>query len=370
MKKILFIVLSAILISLTSCGPSAEELQDLRLKSMRQENRIAFGNKVDSLASIGEYIRAFNLIDQAFRSYRRVSSVSASVYQICIDSIMIEYLDSAMSMEKSKEWRSALSYVDQIRLLKQKSTRTFIDEDSVSTSVYQICINSIITEYLDSAMSIEKPKGALQFLTKYKWFYINIDSLNTIADSLYDVIAKDKKRKEKEEKDFLYENENDKVVQKIAVFNNVDRVKSILSKNGIGDFGLWMSDGYEIDNRYLWFSSTPYFVIGNTRDINSNNIAYYLYGKHENVVNKVDLILNINNPKTAENALYKFHEISAMTFKSLGLEEPYGVRIAIMNRKEFTEKNEYYSIYIKNVKTKINTWHFIIELNYENIWRN
>ncbi len=144
---------------------------------------------------------------------------------------------------------------------------------------------------------------------------------------------------------------------KIEVFNNVNELKTVLSKNGIGALRNWRGD------ELGWFSSSDYFSFGNQSNINGmqNNLAYYLENRQKTFVKELKIILNINNAKEKKQGLSKLKIITLKTFKSLSLEIPNGLLTNISKGKEFQAENEYFFTKLELDKSKIDTWKLTIE---------
>ena len=130
---------------------------------------------------------------------------------------------------------------------------------------------------------------------------------------------------------------------KIPLYSKIPELRNTLSKNGIGTLGVWKS-GY---------SSTDYHKFGSSSSSNGmqNNIAYYINGRGKSA-EEVKIVLNINNPNQAKEAL-------AM-LKSLNLVSPKGLSKSILNQEPNEFENDFYRIKLKLVKSKIDTWSVII----------
>tara|TARA_R110000796_G_scaffold143477_1_gene260039 strand:- start:412 stop:870 length:459 start_codon:yes stop_codon:yes gene_type:complete len=144
---------------------------------------------------------------------------------------------------------------------------------------------------------------------------------------------------------------------KIEIFNNVNELKTVLSKNGIGALRDWRGD------ELGWLSSSEYFSFGSKSDIKGirNNLAYYLESSQNTFVKELKIILNINNSKEKKQALSKLKTITQKTFKSLSLEVPNGLLTNISKGKEFQYGNKYFFIKLELNKSKIETWKLTIE---------
>lgn len=153
-------------------------------------------------------------------------------------------------------------------------------------------------------------------------------------------IVKDKERAELPKK------------SKIEIFNNVSELKTILSKNGIGNLRRWRGD------ELGWFSSTDYFSFGKPSSKNGmqNNLAYYLESKQSGFVKELKIILNINNANEKRQGLSKLKTIVQKTFKSLNLEIPNGLLTNITKGKNFQAENKSFYTKLELDKSKIDTW--------------
>jgi len=138
---------------------------------------------------------------------------------------------------------------------------------------------------------------------------------------------------------------------KIPLYSKIPELRNTLSKNGIGTLGVWKS-GY---------SSTDYHKFGSSSSSNGmqNNIAYYINGRGKSA-EEVKIVLNINNPNQAKEALAMLKRISKKTLKSLNLVSPKGLSKSILNQEPNEFENDFYRIKLKLVKSKIDTWSVII----------
>lgn len=143
---------------------------------------------------------------------------------------------------------------------------------------------------------------------------------------------------------------------KIEVFNDIEKTRSILSKNGIGELGIWRSDGI---GGYM--SITDYFQFGGNSNTMKNNLAYYIESSNNSQIERLKIVLNINNKNEKKIALSKFKEITEKTFNSLSIEIPENLIFSIENEKEFQFENQYLNVGLKLDKSNIDTWKMIIQ---------
>jgi hypothetical protein len=148
---------------------------------------------------------------------------------------------------------------------------------------------------------------------------------------------------------------------KLEIFNNVNGLKTELAKNGIGTLRKWRGD------ELGWISSSDYYSFGKESKTNSmqNNLAYYLESHQESFVEKLKIILNINNASEKKQALAEFKKTVQKTYKSIGLELPNGLLTNISNEKEFQTENENFNTKLELDKSKIDTWKLTIESQTE-----
>lgn len=154
------------------------------------------------------------------------------------------------------------------------------------------------------------------------------------------------------------ENHNEKIAEKskstmkIKLFNETSNLLSKLSENGIGDLKEWKNP-----EEMGWGSLTDYYEFGQKKngDGMQNNLAYYLEGE-ENFAKNLLLNLNVNNPKSKNEAVKLFTETTEKTFKTLELEMPKGLLEAIKNAKDFKNENEVFSTEFKIDKSNIETY--------------
>lgn len=143
---------------------------------------------------------------------------------------------------------------------------------------------------------------------------------------------------------------------KVDVFNDIEKTRSLLSSNGIGELHSWRSD--EMGG---FMSITDYFQFGDDLNSPQNNLAYYLESDNEHVIKTAKLILSIHNKREKKQALTKFKDLVELTFRSLSLEIPDGVFDALRREKKFEAMNDRFMTSLKLDRSKIDTWKLIIE---------
>ncbi|NLU94884.1 hypothetical protein HGH90_23345 [Chitinophaga sp. Ak27] len=146
---------------------------------------------------------------------------------------------------------------------------------------------------------------------------------------------------------------------KLAAFKNVNALSSSLSDNGIGEVRPWRGD------ELGWIASTPYFQFGGNSEVNGmqNNLAYYLTSDSPEYVKTLKIVLNINNSAEKDQAIAKFKQLIAKTFKGLSLDPPTGLYRKIPTGETFTATNQNFNTSLKLDQSKIDTWILQIESN-------
>ncbi|SKA30556.1 hypothetical protein SAMN04488128_103312 [Chitinophaga eiseniae] len=144
---------------------------------------------------------------------------------------------------------------------------------------------------------------------------------------------------------------------KIAVFNNVNGLRTELSKNGIGELGSWRSDDLG-----GFMSITDYYRFGTASSVNGldNNLAYYLESNHETYAEKLTLVLNIFNSTERNAAISKFKATTEKTFGALNLTTPPGLIKAVGIPKPYTYNNKFFRVSLEREQNNIETWKLTI----------
>jgi hypothetical protein len=142
---------------------------------------------------------------------------------------------------------------------------------------------------------------------------------------------------------------------KVSLFNNIEKTRETLSKNGIGRLSDWDSDEFG-----LHYCLTNYFSFDSNLKGMPNNFAYYLIG-NKTYIKKLELTLNINNKINEQDALLKFKELTLITLKSLSLDTPLNLLAAIALKNEYRIENDISEIIINLEQTNIDTLTLSIE---------
>lgn len=142
---------------------------------------------------------------------------------------------------------------------------------------------------------------------------------------------------------------------KLHIFNDIEKVRSLLSKIGIGELSEWDYDSIE-----EYHCMTDYFSFGSFTAGIQNNIAFYLVGG-ELFIRKLELVLNINNKVENEAALEKFKDITEATFKCLSLPNSSNLMKSITMAKGFSEEFDTFNIQLIKDISRIVTLKLIIE---------
>lgn len=148
------------------------------------------------------------------------------------------------------------------------------------------------------------------------------------------------------------------VPSKIAIFNNIKTLTTELSRNGIGQLHSWRSDGMG-----GFMSITDYHRFGTASATNGldNNLAYYLESNNEDYVEKLSLVLNINNAAERRDGLAKFKTVTERTFKSIKVAIPSGLIRSIEASKACSYSNQMLSATLERENNNIESWKLIIK---------
>lgn len=141
---------------------------------------------------------------------------------------------------------------------------------------------------------------------------------------------------------------------KIALFSEIDKTIAWLTLSGIGQLGNWQSDGMG-----EYFSVSPYYQFGSGTP--QNNLAYNLVSENSKYIQKVNLILNINNGSERKQALQKFSEIAKKTLETLEIKIPEGLINAAKTGREFNFENDTYLVSVKLDKSNIEIFTLLIQ---------
>jgi hypothetical protein len=142
----------------------------------------------------------------------------------------------------------------------------------------------------------------------------------------------------------------------ILLFNDIEKVREIVSSIGIGEVGEWDNNGmddFSCMTNYFSFSFNPSEF--------PNNIACYLVGD-EITISRLELTLSIHNSNEKIQAVQKFSEIVVKIFESLSIDIPRNLLVAISNEIEVKIEDEFYIATLKledcNV---IDIWELVLE---------
>jgi hypothetical protein len=147
-------------------------------------------------------------------------------------------------------------------------------------------------------------------------------------------------------------------VRKFEPFNDVVDAKTKLSQVGIGKMSDWKENGNATVG-----STTTYYQFGDASASNNmkNNLSYYLVSQSYHSIDKLMLILNINNPLQGDEAIKMFRATAISTFKQLSTPIPDGLLAAIDSLKYFKSDNDKFSTEINLEKSKIDILKLTIE---------
>lgn len=150
------------------------------------------------------------------------------------------------------------------------------------------------------------------------------------------------------------------VSSKIAIFNNINSLTTELSRNGIGQLHSWRSDGMG-----GFMSITDYYRFGTASAANGldNNLAYYLESNNEDYVEKLSLVLNINNAAERRDGLAILKTVTERTFKSIKVIIPPGLIRSIQSPKAYSYSNQMLSVILERENNNIESWKLIIKAN-------
>lgn len=148
------------------------------------------------------------------------------------------------------------------------------------------------------------------------------------------------------------------VPPKIATFNNIKTLTTELSRNGIGQLHSWRSD-----DMGGFISITDYYRFGVASAANGldNNLAYYLESNNEDYVEKLSLVLNINNADERRDALVKFKTVTERTFKSIQVATPPRLIRSIEAPKAYSYSNGMLSVSLERENNNFESWKLVIK---------
>jgi hypothetical protein len=150
---------------------------------------------------------------------------------------------------------------------------------------------------------------------------------------------------------------------KIPLFNDIEKTRYLLSQNGIGNLSEWenfWSDEFQ--------SITTYYTIdpdySDSPTVSQNNIAYYLIGV-ETYIERLELVLNLNNTNESVKAISVFKEFIMKTSNVLELEYP-SLLLNHVDRRTATivECDTCFCKLNLHEYERISVWEFIIETKF------
>lgn len=146
-------------------------------------------------------------------------------------------------------------------------------------------------------------------------------------------------------------------VRKFAPFNDVEDAKAKLSQVGIGKVSDWKENGNATVS-----STTPEYQFGDPSALNNtrNSLSYYLESSGYHSIDKLMLILNINNPLQRDEAIKLFGTTVISTFKQLSTPIPDGLIAAIDSSNYFKSDDDKYYTELNLEKSKIDILKLII----------
>lgn len=148
------------------------------------------------------------------------------------------------------------------------------------------------------------------------------------------------------------------ISSKIDIFNNIKPLITELSRNGIGQLHSWRSDGMG-----GFMSITDYYRFGTASAANGldNNLAYYLESNNEYYVEKLSLVLNINNAAERRDGLAKFKTVTERTFRSIKIATPSGLIKSIEAPKAYSYSDGTLSVSLERENNNIESWKLIVK---------
>lgn len=140
--------------------------------------------------------------------------------------------------------------------------------------------------------------------------------------------------------------------EKENLFDNPNKLVSILSETGIGELKGWQNP-----SDAGWGSMSEDFEVGKQKNAHGfkNSIGYLIEGS-ETQAKKLGIYLYVFNPSEKQHALTFLSDVTDKTFKSLGLEMSKEVRNSILDSKKLRIEVSGYILTIDLEKRKIETW--------------
>lgn len=144
---------------------------------------------------------------------------------------------------------------------------------------------------------------------------------------------------------------------KESLFDDPDKLISVLSQNGIGELKPWQNA-----TGLGWGSLSDDFEFGKKRNAHGfrNSIGYLIEGS-EQQAQKVGISLYIYNPSEKKVALNFLGEIADRTLNSLGVTRSKDIRNAILSAQQFRWQVGSYIVSNQLEKAKAEIWTISIE---------
>ena len=145
--------------------------------------------------------------------------------------------------------------------------------------------------------------------------------------------------------------------EKVSLFNNPNKLVSILSENGIGELKKWQNPFGE-----GWVSMSEDFEFGKKPNAHGfiNSIGYLIEGS-ETQVKTISIDLYIYNASEKHPALNFLAEVTNKTLKCLGVTMPEKLKNLILSSEKLNQDLNDYHISTVAEKGNIETWTLSIE---------
>ena len=145
--------------------------------------------------------------------------------------------------------------------------------------------------------------------------------------------------------------------KKVNIFNDSNKLRERLSENELGKLSNWeyVSSSY-ISQSKVYETDSP-----TNTDEDSNVITYYLESKDTSTVEKIRLVLIINNIKGKAIALKRLSSLTNKTFIAMSQNMPNGLINAISKSEEFNFENDTIKIALSIEKRETYSLEVIIE---------
>ena len=201
--------------------------------------------------------------------------------------------------------------------------------------VYMIALYSVY-EQLWSTLGYNITKKQTKRLKRYILFVanFNINKLSRISENIVAVTSLHNEPSFKMIKKISNKpgkNKNNIGNARIAIFNDIEKTRSKLSINGIGNLSSWKFDfegGFQSITSYFFGEEIVKYGL-------SNNLAYLIESKNEYYIEKLQLVLDVNNRSERELGLNKFKELILKTYQCLELKLPVDILNVIGKMDKF-----------------------------------